>query len=46
MDGKYFAMLLVASWHIRNFALLENTLINIFARGVGQSMYKNISSQF
>lgn len=45
MKGKDFAMLPFSSWHIRDFALLANTLIKILARGVGQSMYKNISSQ-
>lgn len=45
MEWKDFAMLPFASWHIRDFALLANTLIKILARGVGHSMYKNISSQ-
>lgn len=45
MEGKDFAILPFASWHIRDFALLANMLIKILARGVGQSMYKNISSQ-
>lgn len=45
MEGKDSAMLLFSSWNIRDFALLANTLIKILARGVGQSMYKNISSQ-
>ena len=45
MEGKDSAMLPFASWHIRDFALLANTLIKILARGVGHSMYKNISSQ-
>lgn len=45
MEGKDFAMLPFASWHIRDFALLANTLIIILAKGGGQSMYKNISSQ-
>ena len=45
MEGKDSAMLPFASWHLRDFALLANTLIKILARGVGQSMYKNISSQ-
>lgn len=43
--GKRFAVLFYASWHIRVFTFLANTLIKILARGVGQSMYKNISSQ-
>lgn len=30
-------MLPFASWHIRDFALLANTLIKILARGVGQN---------
>lgn len=37
MDGKDFAMLPFASWHIRDFSLLTNTLIKILARGVGQN---------
>lgn len=37
MEGKDSAMLPFASWHIRDFALLANTLIKILARGVGQN---------
>ena len=37
MERKDFAMLPFASWHIRDFALLTNTLIKILARGVGQN---------
>lgn len=37
MEGKDFAMLPFGSWHIRDFALLANTLIKILARGVGQN---------
>lgn len=37
IEGKDFAMLPFASWNIRDFALLANTLIKIFARGVGQN---------
>jgi hypothetical protein len=37
MEGKDFAMLPFASWHIRDFALLANTLIKILTRGVGQN---------
>ena len=37
MEGKDFAMLPFASWHIRDFALLANALIKILARGVGQN---------
>ena len=37
MEGKDFAMLPFASWNIRDFALLANTLIKILARGVGQN---------
>lgn len=37
MAGKDFAMLPFASWHIRDFALLANTLIKILARGGGQN---------
>lgn len=37
MERKDFAMLPFASWHIRDFALLANTLIKILARGVGQN---------
>lgn len=37
IEGKDFAMLPFASWHIRDFALLVNTLIKILARGVGQN---------
>lgn len=36
-EGKDSVMLLFASWHIRDFALLANTLIKILARGVGQN---------
>lgn len=37
MERKDFVMLPFASWHIRDFALLANTLIKILARGVGQN---------
>ena len=37
MERKDFAMLPFASWHIRDFALLANTLIKILSRGVGQN---------
>lgn len=37
MEGKDFSMLPFASWHIRDFALLANTLIKILARGIGQN---------
>lgn len=37
IEGKDFAMLPFASWHIRDFALLANTLIKILARCVGQN---------
>lgn len=36
MERKDFAVLPFASWHIRDFALLANTLIKILVRGVGQ----------
>lgn len=37
MERKDFAILPFASWHIRDFALLANTLIKILARSVGQN---------
>lgn len=37
MERKDFAMLPFASLHIRDFALLVNTLIKILTRGVGQN---------
>ena len=37
MKGKDSAMLPFASWNVRDFALLANTLIKILARGIGQN---------
>lgn len=37
IEGKDSAMLPFASWHIRDFALLANTLIKILTRDVGQN---------